>query len=312
MDAKASSGIQLPPGFRFHPSDEELIVHYLKNRVSSSPLPASIIAEIDLYKYNPWEVPKKALFGVDEWYFFTPRDRKYPNGARPNRAAASGYWKATGTDKSILNSFGTAKIGVKKTLVFYEGRPPKGLKTDWNMHEYRLLDAMIWNNLDWVLCRVRQKNSIPRNTWQDQNIPSCASAPTGLFPKVNELQQMNINPDTEMVANYFYDDCPMLPRIFSPQNFPSSTERASSINFLSSDKSCTSFHNLLNPLKRKPAETNQQRGNCFPPGKMLRTKADIEEDVVSIRNDGTDENFSGADQSESGNFSTEQWNSPMQ
>jgi len=160
MEAKASSGIQLPPGFRFHPSDEELIVHYLKNRVSSSPLPASIIAEIDLYKYNPWELPslyilrfywfhfsymhllysnclltdtfsfkiEKALFGVDEWYFFTPRDRKYPNGARPNRAAASGYWKATGTDKSIFNSFGTAKIGVKKTLVFYEGRPPKRTK----------------------------------------------------------------------------------------------------------------------------------------------------------------------------------------
>jgi len=178
MEAKASSGIQLPPGFRFHPSDEELIVHYLKNRVISSPLPASIIAEIDLYKYNPWELPslyilrfywfhfsymhllysnclltdtfsfkiEKALFGVDEWYFFTPRDRKYPNGARPNRAAASGYWMATGADKSIFNSFGTAKIGVKKTLVFYEGRPPKGLKTDWNMHEYRLLDAMIWNN----------------------------------------------------------------------------------------------------------------------------------------------------------------------
>ncbi|KAG6771904.1 hypothetical protein POTOM_023299 [Populus tomentosa] len=137
MDAKASSGIQLPPGFRFHPSDEELIVHYLKNRVSSSPLPASIIAEIDLYKYNPWELPslyilrfywlyfsymhllysncpltdtfsfkiEKALFGVDEWYFFTPRDRKYPNGARPNRAAASGYWKATGTDTSIKSLY---------------------------------------------------------------------------------------------------------------------------------------------------------------------------------------------------------------
>jgi hypothetical protein len=84
------------------------------------------------------------LFGVDEWYFFTPRDRKYPNGARPNRAAASGYWKATGTDKSIINSCGTTKIGVKKALVFYKGRPPKGVKTGWIMHEYRLLDA--WNN----------------------------------------------------------------------------------------------------------------------------------------------------------------------
>lgn len=53
----SSSQMQLPPGFRFHPSDEELIVHYLKNKVSSNPLPASIIAEIDLYKYNPWELP---------------------------------------------------------------------------------------------------------------------------------------------------------------------------------------------------------------------------------------------------------------
>ncbi|OMO73529.1 No apical meristem (NAM) protein [Corchorus olitorius] len=136
--------IQLPPGFRFHPSDEELIVHYLKNKVTSNPLPASIIAEIDLYKYNPWELPSKALFGEDEWYFFSPRDRKYPNGARPNRAAASGYWKATGTDKPILTSCGTKSIGVKKALVFYKGRPPKGTKTEWVMHEYRLLETMIW------------------------------------------------------------------------------------------------------------------------------------------------------------------------
>ena len=82
------------------------------------------------------------MFGQDEWYFFTPRDRKYPNGVRPNRAAASGYWKATGTDKPILTSCGTRSIGVKKALVFYKGRPPKGVKTDWIMHEYRLLDSM--------------------------------------------------------------------------------------------------------------------------------------------------------------------------
>lgn len=74
--------------------------------------------------------------------FFTPRDRKYPNGARPNRAAASGFWKATGTDKPILTSFGTKSIGVKKALVFYKGRPPKGYKTDWIMHEYRLPDTI--------------------------------------------------------------------------------------------------------------------------------------------------------------------------
>lgn len=83
------------------------------------------------------------MFGEDEWYFFSPRDRKYPNGERPNRAAASGYWKATGTDKPILTSYESKSIGVKKALVFYTGRPPKGVKTEWIMNEYRLLDKMI-------------------------------------------------------------------------------------------------------------------------------------------------------------------------
>jgi hypothetical protein len=97
----------------------------------------------------------KAIFGEREWYFFSPRDRKYPNGVRPNRAAASGYWKATGTDKPIhtrnVNNNNMQQgpgqqqlreIGVKKSLVFYEGRPPKGIKTNWIMHEYRLLHGV--------------------------------------------------------------------------------------------------------------------------------------------------------------------------
>ena len=79
------------------------------------------------------------MFGEKEWYFFSPRDRKYPNGSRPNRAAGSGYWKATGTDKLIASSVGSHKVGVKKALVFYRGKPPKGIKTKWIMHEYRLV-----------------------------------------------------------------------------------------------------------------------------------------------------------------------------
>lgn len=79
-----------------------------------------------------------ALYGEKEWYFFSPRDRKYPNGSRPNRAAGSGYWKATGADKPI----GQPKpVGIKKALVFYAGKAPKGEKTNWIMHEYRLADV---------------------------------------------------------------------------------------------------------------------------------------------------------------------------
>ncbi|KAI6697080.1 hypothetical protein NL676_017199 [Syzygium grande] len=172
----------LPPGFRFHPTDEELILHYLRRKVTSSPLPVSIIAEVDIYKLNPWDLPAKAAFGEKEWYFFSPRDRKYPNGARPNRAAASGYWKATGTDKVIVASSAASahqyheKLGVKKALVFYKGKPPKGVKTNWIMHEYRLAESPAYNSRpntnplklkdssmrldDWVLCRIYKKTNV--------------------------------------------------------------------------------------------------------------------------------------------------------
>ncbi|KAK7364675.1 hypothetical protein VNO80_13416 [Phaseolus coccineus] len=159
----------LPPGFRFHPTDEELILHYLRKKVASIPLAVSIIAEVDIYKCDPWELPAKAAFGEKEWYFFSPRDRKYPNGARPNRAAASGYWKATGTDKNIVASLAGGvreHFGVKKALVFYKGKPPKGVKTNWIMHEYRLVDTNKPVRIkdtsmrldDWVLCRIYKKS----------------------------------------------------------------------------------------------------------------------------------------------------------
>ena len=48
---------RLPPGFRFHPTDEELVVYYLKPKVHSSPLPASIIPEAELFKSDPWDLP---------------------------------------------------------------------------------------------------------------------------------------------------------------------------------------------------------------------------------------------------------------
>ncbi|WVZ56784.1 hypothetical protein U9M48_007266 [Paspalum notatum var. saurae] len=163
----------LPPGFRFHPTDEELILHYLRNRAANAPCPVSIIADVDIYKFDPWELPSRAAYGDKEWYFFSPRDRKYPNGIRPNRAAGSGYWKATGTDKPIHSSATGESVGVKKALVFYKGRPPKGTKTNWIMHEYRLAaDAhaahtyrpMKFRNAsmrldDWVLCRIYKKAS---------------------------------------------------------------------------------------------------------------------------------------------------------
>jgi len=55
--AAQSQELQLPPGFRFHPTDEELVMHYLCRRCAGLPISVPIIAEIDLYKYDPWQLP---------------------------------------------------------------------------------------------------------------------------------------------------------------------------------------------------------------------------------------------------------------
>ncbi|KAL6492898.1 No apical meristem (NAM) protein [Orobanche gracilis] len=172
----AAVDLQLPPGFRFHPTDEELVMHYLCRKCASQSIAVPIIAEIDLYKYDPWELPGLALYGEKEWYFFSHRDRKYPNGSRPNRAAGHGYWKATGADKLIGHP---RPVGIKKALVFYSGKAPRGEKTNWIMHEYRLANvdrsARKKNNIlrldDWVLCRIyNKKGTIERQ--QGQNLAS--------------------------------------------------------------------------------------------------------------------------------------------
>lgn len=73
-----------------------------------------------------------------ERYFFSTMESKYPNGKRSNRATTSGFWKASGLEKQIVDSRNKDVVGTKKTLVLYIGKPPKGSKTDWIMHEYKL------------------------------------------------------------------------------------------------------------------------------------------------------------------------------
>ncbi|XP_070012537.1 NAC domain-containing protein 54-like [Nicotiana sylvestris] len=154
--------VSLPPGFRFHPTDEELVAYYLKRKINGRKIELEIIPEVDLYKCEPWDLPGKSLLPSKdlEWYFFSPCNRKYPNGSRTNRATKAGYWKATGKDRKVNSQM--RAVGMKKTLVYYRGRAPHGGRTDWIMHEYRLneRECEVANGLQdaYALCRIFKKS----------------------------------------------------------------------------------------------------------------------------------------------------------
>ncbi|CAL4966296.1 unnamed protein product [Urochloa decumbens] len=160
------------PGFRFHPTEEELLEFYLKQVAHGKKLKFDIIPTVQLYRHDPWELPGMArIVGEREWYFFVPRDnRKHAaggGGGRPSRTTERGFWKATGSDRAVRCAADPKRlIGLKKTLVYYEGRAPRGTKTDWVMNEYRLPDAADSSSggnasspkaEDIVLCKIYRK-----------------------------------------------------------------------------------------------------------------------------------------------------------
>ncbi|CAA6655287.1 unnamed protein product [Spirodela intermedia] len=161
----------LPPGFRFHPNDEELVCYYLRKKVANQTISGVTLVDVNLHVQEPWELPDAARLSTNEWYFFSFRNRRYATGSRANRATKTGYWKATGKDRAIH----------EKTLVFYGGRAPNGVKTGWVMHEFGWTEpawprsswvssavllvvlltcfCLCWRRQeDWVLCRVFNKD----------------------------------------------------------------------------------------------------------------------------------------------------------
>lgn len=172
----------LPPGFRFYPSDEELVCHYLYKKVTNERTLQGTLVEVDLHAREPWELPDMAKLTASEWYFFSFRDRKYATGLRTNRATKTGYWKATGKDREVRSQPTRAVVGMRKTLVFYQGRAPNGVKSGWVMHEFRLDSPHSPPKEDWVLCRVFEKRK--GDGEQDNN---GSSSPT--FPGSSQAVQ---------------------------------------------------------------------------------------------------------------------------
>lgn len=53
---KMNTFSHVPPGFRFHPTDEELVDYYLRKKIASKRIDLDVIKDVDLYKIEPWDL----------------------------------------------------------------------------------------------------------------------------------------------------------------------------------------------------------------------------------------------------------------
>ncbi|XP_076899120.1 NAC domain-containing protein 17-like [Bidens hawaiensis] len=228
-----------PPGFRFHPTDEELVLYYLKRKICRRSLQMDIIAEVDVYKWDPEELPglSKLKTGDRQWFFFSPRDRKYPNSGRSSRATRNGYWKATGKDRVIKRK--SSSVGNIKTLVYYQGRAPSGLRTDWVMHEYTLNEEELKRcpsaQEHYVLSKIFKKSGAgPKNgeqygapfveeEWDDEDcldidsllaqkpISDSGPGPINKFENINTQEETGFSDDIVALLHKIIDQPEALP-----------------------------------------------------------------------------------------------------
>ncbi|PIN01355.1 hypothetical protein CDL12_26137 [Handroanthus impetiginosus] len=135
---------EMPPGYRFYPTEEELVCFYLHSQLEGRRMSEinRVIPLLDIYRFEPWQLPKQCgelCYGdPEQWFFFVPRQEREVRGGKPSRTTASGYWKATGSPSYVHSATGKV-IGVKKSMVFYKGKAPIGKKTKWKMNEYKAI-----------------------------------------------------------------------------------------------------------------------------------------------------------------------------
>ncbi|KAM0939793.1 putative transcription factor NAM family [Dioscorea sansibarensis] len=161
--------MEIPVGFRFSPTEEELVSFYLRNILDNKRQDIqSVIPILDVYSFDPWQLPVMAgepcNKDSEQWFFFSPAQEREAHGGRPTRTTLTGFWKATGSPSLVYST--DRAIAVKKTMVFYTGRTPFGSKTKWKMNEYKALEGTTSKSVqlrnEFSLCRVYIKSGCLR------------------------------------------------------------------------------------------------------------------------------------------------------
>ncbi|XWS35248.1 hypothetical protein CRYUN_Cryun21dG0109600 [Craigia yunnanensis] len=144
----------VPTGFRFNPTDEELI-EILNQKVSGNITmapPLNFIVERNIYELEPQDLHWTQSVGLNknERYYYCKRDRD------SREVMGRGWWKATSHVKTI--SANGRVVGYKRPLTFHrfgdnQRKRKDAIKTDWIMHEYGLHTIPT----EWRLCKIKYK-----------------------------------------------------------------------------------------------------------------------------------------------------------
>ncbi|KAJ4962067.1 hypothetical protein NE237_021977 [Protea cynaroides] len=139
MTTEVANEENLPPGFRFRPTDLELVKAYLSPRVLGDPYPGFPIADIDeneLYSKPPNKLEINSCGREKECFFFTQRNRCSHDGLESIRTVGNGngFWKFE--ERECINV--EDKVASKICWTYYSGTPNKGKRTHWIMFEYQM------------------------------------------------------------------------------------------------------------------------------------------------------------------------------
>ncbi|XP_071686512.1 uncharacterized protein [Rutidosis leptorrhynchoides] len=189
-----------PIGYRFKPTDEELVSHYLLPKIKNLVVPKSKIWDVNVYEKHPKDLAESyPEVKEGEWYFFTSRNRRGLTGTRPCRKAGPGYWKASTPVKDIKSNNDGKRIGGKMLLVYLEGKSGYGAKTDWHMHEYVIHGHTDMKFDDYVLCKITNKKYKKKRNVVNQQLNGSSNDPAnGLVnQQAHAVPNQNMNGPTD-------------------------------------------------------------------------------------------------------------------
>ncbi|XVF21347.1 hypothetical protein REPUB_Repub12eG0082800 [Reevesia pubescens] len=236
-------------GFRFHPTDEELI-EYLQLKTFDRDSLVQFIDEVkDICESEPWELPGRSTLQTGDRlsYFVYPPKYKYRNSKRISRTTLEGYWKPTGNPRKIINTDTGEVIGSKKTLVFYKGQcnDKNRNKTCWVMHEYELMAAPTPTDSDqktFNLCKLKQKAEISSNEAGQSSQHSLSNLENLVANNAMSEDLLNPNGSSELEAS---NDSYLLHNQSSSVEIYAG-ERSNQHNTVNGDEGPNSSSNLIN------------------------------------------------------------------